>query len=749
MLFRSLEVCSKLEYDCGCVIPQSGPKSENTALRYNQPKVITVGNRVFERQTFEKAVEGMPPDLAKYFADNKTDVNVINAFTSSMANVISVKRIEKDIAVSGFVIKGLACIVPFHFFANFDSERLVVETAHTAKIEIIISKSDIVFDQENDVAMFSLPKYVAPFKSIMHHFIQTLSDYPKDQCRVMLGQVHISDNKFLFTNQMYDSFRMVSDVQYPSSTTGESTHIVLKQAGMYNGETYPGLCGAIIYAESKTLGRRALGMHVAGAGGRTAGICTLLPRDYLEGMLDQLRTIAPDSSITVAIPEIGAFDSFEPLWPHEAHDPLCRVKPITAGADSVFVPSIIAGEVYPIEKIPAALRPVKHDGVKVIPMDAGKIDFRNDAMEQPILDQALMHFHLETLKETKNNYAQRLLTVDECVNGLRVDGKTDPWLGGMEMKTSPGLPWCAQPRSATGKYDLVTRRDDDTYELKSDVLERMSSLDASLLKDEIEPVYFVDTLKDELVSLEKRSIGKTRVFNVGSFHFNLLCRKYFGMYIAELMDIHNNAEVKVGLNVHSTDWKVLYQYLTAHVPNGQECFIAGDWKHWDKSLPYQLCMTFVTAANRWYSDEYYKQRRALGILMFSSLRVNQGQVHRTFGSLPSGVVMTAVGNSVINAILTRYLFAKHMRDVHGCLIETTMGKFSTIVRSGYYGDDNIHVVSTQYSHVFNAHMLRDQAVALGMTYTAADKASVLPMFEPIERVSFIKRIGRASCRERV
>jgi hypothetical protein len=336
---------------------------------------------------------------------------------------------------------------------------------------------------------------------------------------------------------------------------------------------------------------------------------------------------------------------------------------------------------------------------------------------------------------------RRLLTETEAINGVMIGEKTlHPWIGAMEMKTSAGLPFIKKKSKGKGKTGLF-EFEEGKYAMMDEVRDEYDKLKESIEKEDesdcLWPV-FSDTKKDELLIAAKADAGRTRIFNVGPVHFNILCREYFGMFNAHIMANHNEGEVKVGLNVHSDEWKIFYNTLIRNSDPEAVSFLAGDWNGWDKSLSYQFCMAYIELANKWYADEYANRRIRIGQMMFSSFRQNGNQLYRVFGSLPSGIVMTAVGNSVINMALSRYVFMRCVEENMGDWREWPK-LWQENVRCGFYGDDAIYTISNKYVDMFNMQSILEYGKEIGMKYTAPDKSDYVPKTMSETEVTFIKR----------
>jgi hypothetical protein len=740
-----LELCVTQTHICTtCELPEAQSAPESKTFVGAKTRVVRSPRA---RQFKGQGGKFVPKEISDQFSTHSaSDAAMVETFYATSRNYITVRREDRGISTQGFVLTGnIACTVG-HFFSDIeagDKVELLVDTIPISNVKLELTYEDIYFAPEADLACFRLPRSVAPFRSIVHHFVD---EDPVASAAVLMPKLVIEGNRCVITEKLCSNYRAQKNMKY----TYDGLEISTDACGAYDYPTEKGDCGNLIYLVDSTRARKIVGYHIAGNG--RIGICRVLTRGEALDIVQVMQEVHPSLYSTAPIiDEEDEFDDMEghvlsapkPIWPGMGYHPIGTSEDNLVGSGkSQFVPSKIHGLAYPVTHKPAKLRTFKReDGERVDPLHRCEVTPAENCVDEEIMesivDNMLDNVHMYPDKTN----TPRLLTLEEAINGVDIEGGgLHPWIGAMEMKTSAGKPFITRKREKKGKLDLFEFTN-GKYHMREELRKEYLKLRASITCATEEPTtwpVFTDVKKDELLIAAKADAGRTRIFNVGPVHFNIICREYFGIFNAHIMANHNDGEVKVGLNVHSDEWRIFYERLIRYGDPDDVRFLAGDWSGWDKSLPYQFCMAYIYLADKWYNDGRTRERVRIGQMMFSSFRHNGDQLYRVYGSLPSGIIMTAVGNSIINMALSRYVFLKcveeHLQDWR-----LWAKIFQENVRCGFYGDDAIYTVTRAYANMFNMHKIAQYGATVGMQYTSPDKSSELPIVMSEKDVTFIKR----------
>jgi hypothetical protein len=316
-----------------------------------------------------------------------------------------------------------------------------------------------------------------------------------------------------------------------------------------------------------------------------------------------------------------------------------------------------------------------------------------------------------------------------AINGL-------PGVDGLVMSTSPGFPYTlTRPVGASGKQYLFSGEPGEYVikdkELRERVVRRTSLAQAgTVMGDSL----WIDMPKDELRSKEKIALAKTRVFTIPPVDFVILCRRYF-LAFCKYMTL-NNSELfsAVGMVPYSGEYNQMYIYLSAFSTAGFD----GDYSAWDGRLLPQVIFASADIIERWYRiyDPNYspvdaKVRRVLMEEIVHTRQICGGSVYETHQGMPSGCPLTAILNTLCNAVYLRTAY--HALRPKDCELE-----YAKVVRDKIFGDDNVLGVSPTVQAWFNGKAVSSYFMEHGIKYTPASKKGDMIAIKPLIETSFLK-----------
>jgi hypothetical protein len=489
----------------------------------------------------------------------------------------------------------------------------------------------------------------------------------------------------------------------------------------YQAETKRGDCGGILIALNSRFERKICGMHVAGSQG--SGFAVPLSGSRIARWLKEanlnLNDAPPLIHVDSAIVTVGQ-GAFLPLGNHEQ----------IAGqiSSSGIAKSSIAGCIQEPITAPAVLRPVMINDQLVDPLQRGleKCGGVNpmiplDQMTMVAEDVARVYINGEHQTERK------IFTLEEACFGEPGNKFFQP----LTLSSSPGFPFGKQKeKNKPGKRTWI---DNEQFEL-TDSLRELIANDLALLKDgkRIE-CYWQDLLKDERRPLEKVAVAKTRVFSASPLDFTILCRMYFGAFVAHQAKNRIHTESSIGINPYGIDW----QDLAIHLQQKGKKVFAGDYSGWDGSVSSQLLWSALDVIEEWYdgSEEERLVRATLFLEIASSVHIYGRTVYGQTHCMPSGVYLTATVNTVIGQMLMRLFWLESAPQG-----QKSMEAFNQNVALIIYGDDNIVNVSDLASKFFNQNSVTEVAPKFGVTYTDEAKTGThVADTRKLTEVTFLKR----------
>ncbi|APG77386.1 hypothetical protein [Shahe picorna-like virus 10] len=481
----------------------------------------------------------------------------------------------------------------------------------------------------------------------------------------------------------------------------------------YDIATQIGECGLPIFiVDPTTRSRKFLGFHVAGS--KTFGSCFLFPKEENDVFEAQLDWTPSTMQIVGSVPR---------------------------GLGSTGISNIRKTPLYgawgPAKKAPAKLRPFVDDkGERVDPfMQAiARYDKPVHTYDEKLVKACVSSAINANTCTSAFEIKPAVISLEEAVLG--VPGKD--FAESINRSTSPGYPWnLTQIPGYKGKERFFGRSHDISFDgpdwpaLKKEIDEA----EDLLLRGKRPEFLFCDSLKDETVSLEKASIGKTRMFCPSPIVYQILFKKYFGDFLVKMMESRIETEHAVGINVYSGEWDMLYRELTKH---GRNKNVAGDFRHFDANQAAQILREIGEGVIQCFSDrEYDNIRRILWMEVWNSKHIVGRSIVLWLQSLPSGHPATTLINCLFVAVVMRMCWVKAHHGALNCL-----RFFSDNVTLKSFGDDNALNLSDYASKIFNQIEIAKFMAELGLEYTSEDKDSNPPPLRDIEEIEFLKRSWR-------
>nr|WFG77357.1 MAG: polyprotein [Bat picornavirus 5] len=662
----------------------------------------------------------------------------INLATSNMAVV---RNPETGRKVAGLYLCDRMLMVPQHILAgslNPSKTILRVTTNRYANLEVDLSKCWNLVDSSKDIMVIDVGDKIPKYSSIVGKFIKaTDTDWDEVEGYLIVPKADSVNENITHTCEKQLKHIVALDSQ--SYHAGNET-ITIRKAISYEGDTVAGECGSLIVRFDPRKNQKFLGIHVAGETG--IGYGSLISQEYLNKLL--VKKVEAQSGVEIyPCGDLLDQEIFElkPLPRVSLYGRVLKSEAPSAPRMSKITKSPLYGMLMDSKTRPAHLRPFKDEQGNVIdPLKKalGKLECDQIILPEEVVRVCAesMRMKYSSLSVNRDFGSKGLLTEDQAINGI----EGDKWIRPLNMHTSPGYPYVL----AGGKdvYLLGEEKKEMT-----DILRRQyEKREKEALCGRVIQAVIVDCLKDERLPNAKVDIGKTRIFSNCPLDLNILMRKYFLKFLAHMMDHHIDGESSVGLNVHSSDWECLYKRLRA---KGHH-WIAGDYEAWDKRTPYQLAKALLPIVEDFYKrfDDYKPEhavlRETLIDQVFTCTRLAIGEepvLYRVHQSMPSGIPLTAVYNSIINALLFRVIYTL-LAIEQGYSITKAVNSYDNMVGFAAYGDDHIVRVSQMVFPWFNMRSIARKMKEFGISYTAPDKSDYMPEQMAEENLTYLKRYFR-------
>nr|WPV63438.1 MAG: RNA-dependent RNA polymerase [Longquan rodent picorna-like virus 1] len=692
--------------------------------------------------------------IGKYPATEAArDPSAMDIIQNLGANLVKVHNMRNGLTLNGVIIQNAIAMFPRHLFGEEIGDGLpLIITTMEGQTQIKLGGDYRWIDcPEKDTVFVDLaPTHVHTRRSLVKKFINGDSELrvsdgyllvpSYDQSRTRLGFAVAKHLRGLTT---------IERSEYLDTKKGEMTQVV--GALSYNGDSQPGDCGSLVVKVDSMCVRKLMGFHVAGSVG--AGTAMLWTEDKLREVLARFQETQAVMDCEINNIDLDEFydcvESFEDEEKDEFRAALTYCEPIGmierslapgCPLTSSLMKSPLFEEIMPTQSGPSTLRPFENkDGEKKYPLklaleklESPMIQFDEDLVKRCAL-RMLVDYSKKGVLQWYGSPIRGKLNDDENIRGV----EDDQWIKPVNMKTSPGYPYVL----AGDKRKYLNP---ETAEMQPVLLRAMREREDAARRGQEYPALMVDVLKDERLSNEKREKGKVRIFNVCPLDFNLLVRKYFTRFMAQMMSQHVLGEVSVGLNVHGDDWQAFFTCLEK---SGSH-WIAGDYSAWDKRMPLPIALALLPLVEHFYKqfDDYDPVdavvRKTLLLQAFQSVRLAQtqskGLVYRVHQSMPSGIAVTAVYNSLINALLFRVVYAE-LAVGNGLTLNKAVNTYHSNVRFAAYGDDHVARVSEAAYPWFNMLTIAAKMKEHNITYTAATKGDVEGPEVELDNLTYLKR----------
>lgn len=266
--------------------------------------------------------------------------------------------------------------------------------------------------------------------------------------------------------------------------------------------------------------------------------------------------------------------------------------------------------------------------------------------------------------------------------------------------------------------------------ISSEVEENISKLIQQSIDGNIDPELLMsrDSFKDELRSTKK--VNRPRVFRILPLHHMVFLKRCLGDVLVYVKSNMWDNQIAIGMNPYQ-DWDRLYETFKTKYTK----FCDGDVENWDGGANPDI----QRLVNRCVLNRYKGPNKvALGVVLESLVTcfvLSARTLYLTTHSMPSGCLVTALFNSLINRAITAITLYRNMKKAN---IVATVKDFNKI-GDFVMGDDKLVGVPESLSQYVNALTFKEVFNSLGMGFTDAKKGEITVPFKALEDCEFLKR----------
>lgn len=662
------------------------------------------------------------------------------------------------------------------------AKHMMLYAKEGAQFELIFNtkRPDVVL-KGNTVSMFCDPEddfifitvtnsSVQKFKSILHLFLTDKefadADISKSIVYVRRGRHETPE----FLNAVNTERLGVAEYKAgPSSSEMiESAHTI-----QYSAMCRSGICASPVGVLNDQVENKLMGIHVAGT--RDMGIAGVMTFEYLQSVMDYIRSMEPEPYVAQGMVEEVLIDNFvDPNYEYGKLEFVGKVQPSHGHrlpGKSQIETSIAYGVFSQPFTAPAMLKP--KDGIS--PLENVFTRWQKKPTEPP--HQETWDAAIEEVASTISyNVAPRILTVFEAINGVKGWTHTKA----IHMGTSSGFD-PDKPHGAKGKHYQFDEHHDEHGEVfytpKEKLQTEIDRLIDNYSKGICGNMLSVMNLKDERLPLEKVEQGKTRGFYGCTTAHLIVMRMYFGAFLENVACSKWENGCAVGINPHSTDWAGIA------MPPGkyfkEAACMDGDAKHYGESHQPFAIMAYLRVVMDHYAnyqswiekgiyETTFDDAVRLGALSDESITKHiliMDDIVTIMIGILSGGADTFVLQSIIGQITHKYCILNASREekirllVHetrhfdptyvaeeglehasapGLYNEIRARDLRRILRLWTAGDDFFMKQMAELVW-YTFPVMQEQMRRIGYTYTPADKSERKYINSKEEEITFLKR----------
>lgn len=546
-----------------------------------------------------------------------------------------------------------------------------------------------------------------PFKDIRRQFPTAFVSEYSHTMRLMKG---LNDDKVC---HYFKSFKNLVRSYNPldcESTVQERYGLTIRDYFLgIEGEGAPGLCAyPIVTLDPRYQSTPILGFHTAQVGSDSV-VTPICSGDW---------EYSPEFQFSVDFPykehfQIDKGFSFGVKGTSSGPRPK---KTVGTASNTSFVKTPLYDYLPPPNFAPAVLKDVKPTPYSVFDVKYGK--YGKDEYDPIIFDilenQTSELFNGILPRAEKPSDLATMMSFEEVIHGC-----PEYVIKSVDTSSSAGFPHNTIP-GTKGTRDFIDLEKNFIHpDVERMYNEKLSRIDQGLLEMSV----VQDNLKDELVTLEKVRIHKTRVFCGSELVERLVMKGICGKLVGWLKKHRATGPIQVGANAHNFDWKLIYGVIIRH---GIDRRIGGDIAGMDVSTPHfvqrVMFLFFCYALNLRPGTIMYNRYRWVSFAVCNTVHVRGNRSYLFCRGNSSGNWITTLVNSVMIWFYFSciFLIARPADEEHH--------KFKDCVSLVIYGDDTGGGVSKRIEWYDNLVISYYMGHLFGVDFTDPGKGQIETRF---------------------
>jgi len=752
--------CSREKYDE--LYPQSHNEGDKMRMQKSAPKLYKSSHAM---KSFLSSHPATNPQMGSDANGQDIIASIVNSnhFALSKENFTYVKDAEgneKEIVTWDhlghfLVVRERVALMNYHYLIALSRdvmtypERLNIrlkitrngksrsEVSHIFTVREILERfeffkpdsddeDDIIISNlvKKDLILLELPKQVQPCRDITEYIISEKL-LAKDSLTIEGLIANAKKSFFAWTTILDRPVHVIDDHNKESW--------FLREGYRYHAITVSGDCGSIFAKmDSSVQKQKIYGLHSSGGRSANFGYASPFTQEEIRKALERFYPL-----VIEADPQIEWLNDMNFI----VQGPIAN--PPVVPTKSAIMKSPIFDEVKLHTTIPCHLFAFTKDGEVIDPWynAISKYDHAPFDLTEQVLSQveraANQYFFM--LNDTMiRRYTPRVFTLEEAIHGV----ENDEFFGPVPSGTSAGYPMNVQGNENLKKLLFASDRNSPEYlSIFERIREEVELAECTYATGGRPEFFYVDYLKDERKKIEKVYQGKTCMFSGGPAILFFLFRKHFGWFDSHFKSNKIRNWSAIGVNPFSSEWDHIAKFL-GEVSPGDLKALAGDYAGFDTkhiALVHQIMVNLIIRV--FYPNATPREiaiKKGLFMEIYSSNHIFLGIIVRWFQGMPSGNALTAIINTIYNAICLCFAFI-HIIDLNPQL-QLRDEDCTKSLRAIILGDDNAVTTIPKLQPYYNEFTLPDILKLINMDYTNELKALAKTPYRAITEISFLKRM---------
>lgn len=486
----------------------------------------------------------------------------------------------------------------------------------------------------------------------------------------------------------------------------------------YDAATKPGDCGSPIIIHNTTIPGKMIGYHLFGTQNEVFGGAMIISQEMIKrhlGNVPQI-TVHDPPVLFHTTPRFGQMTTVAQNLTLEMYGEV--LNPVNINRKTAYKPTPLLAHFNDLGVGPSEKR--INEGSDPLLVGAclfgSEINNIDDTFKEPTLTYLLTKFR---------NQPAKIFDVNEALNA---QGSMDR----LNLHTSAGYPHVCFGRSK--RTFLISDDQTGIVTFKDDIVRKECQEFTDSWQTDLHNVVWIMSLKDSLEKTDKL----TRVFEIPPYEYTIATRAYFGSWIDMMHATVGDHFCCVGINPESFDWSEMTYKLLEKSNYG----IDADAPNWDKNLSATFLFWACEAVNRWYkiNDPNWRQQHdtaRMNIIanLVHSYIIAEWLLFRKVKGMPSGHVLTALFNSVVNMIMHLIWFLISVPDAI-----KDVAFYDRYVSTCIYGDDSLDAIVAMMLEYLNRNtMMSVYKKYCSMTITSSLKNDELNPYDLLLDLTFLKR----------